>query len=106
MRHGYGQYFMGTSAVFMLASATFRIFKRPFLVGSVAMILGFAIALIKRTPRYPDLQFRQFLRRYQRLCLWHGKAKARELTEEATKAAWNPAIEAEQSDLPVIAPGH
>lgn len=105
MRHGYGQYFMGSSALFLFASATFRVFKRPYLVGSLAMILGFIMALIKRTPRYPDLQFRSFLRKYQRLCLWYGKTKAREMTEEATKSAWNPALHADQAGLPVTASG-
>ncbi len=106
MRHGFGQYFMGSSFLFLCASATFRIFKRPYLVGSIAMIFGFVMAMIRRTPRYPDLQFRRFLRRYQRLCLLHGKAKAREMTEEAEKDSWDPAIDPGQSGLPLIAPGH
>ena len=77
MRHGRGQYFMGTSIPFMLASAAFRLFKAPMFVGSVAILCGYVRAMLKRMPRYSDREFRKFLRRYQMLALFRGKRRAR-----------------------------
>jgi len=41
VRSGYGQYFMGTSPTFLLASAAYRLFKHPVLYGSVAILWGY-----------------------------------------------------------------
>jgi glycosyltransferase involved in cell wall biosynthesis len=76
MRHGFGQYFMGTGPVYMLASAVFRLATRPYLVGGAAMMWGYVKAAIDRTPRYDDLAFRSFLRRYHRQTLLRGKHAA------------------------------
>jgi glycosyltransferase involved in cell wall biosynthesis len=80
MRHGYGQYFMGTGLVFMLASAVFRINQKPYLLGSVAMMWGWLKAAMQGKPRYQDLTFRRFLRRYQWRALLLGKRRALEVT--------------------------
>ena len=90
MRHGFGQYFMGSSLFFMLASAVNRVFKRPYVLGSIGMVIGFLLAMIRRVPRYPDLDFRSFLRSYQRSCLLHGKARAMQAIEDAQAEVWNP----------------
>ncbi|MHC5066527.1 MAG: glycosyltransferase family 2 protein [Planctomycetota bacterium] len=90
MRHGYGQYFMGSSLVFMLASAVNRAFNRPILMGSLAMISGFVSAMLRRAPRYPHPEFRAFLRKYQTACLLHGKSRAMKLTEDAQAERWRP----------------
>lgn len=79
MRHGYGQYFMGTSFLYMTASAIYRINQRPYVLGSLAMLLGWLKSALSRKPRYENAEFRQFLRRYQRLALWLGKRRALEL---------------------------
>ena len=75
-RHGFGQYFMGTGPVYMLASALFRALKRPFLLGGLAMVSGYFRAMLSRQPRYDDPEFRSFLRRYQWSCLLRGKHAA------------------------------
>ncbi|MBI4566710.1 MAG: glycosyltransferase family 2 protein [Planctomycetes bacterium] len=75
-RHGYGQYFMGTGLVYMTASSLYRMRTRPWLVGGLAMWLGFAWSLLTRRPRYPDRAFRNFLKRYQWSCLNLGKRRA------------------------------
>ena len=75
-RHGYGQYFMGTGFIYMLASAVSRINEKPWLVGSMAMLWGWISSALQGKPRYENLEFRQFLRRYQSRALWQGKAKA------------------------------
>jgi len=76
MRHGYGQYFMGTGPVFMLASAVFRLNQKPYVLGSLAMLWGWFKAALQRKPRYQDLAFRRFLRRYQWRALLLGKRRA------------------------------
>jgi poly-beta-1,6-N-acetyl-D-glucosamine synthase len=83
MRHGFGQYFMGTGLVFMLASALFRVRDRPYLLGSAAIVWGWLSSALARKPRYEDPEFREFLRSYQRRVLLVGKRRA--LAEPATK---------------------
>lgn len=78
MRHGFGQYFMGTGLGYMTASSIFRMAHPPYLLGGAAMWWGYVRAALQRQPRYNDPAFRAFLRKYQRACLWHGKARATE----------------------------
>ena len=78
MRHGYGQYFMGTGFTFMLASAVYRLGEPPVVLGSVAMFWGWLKSALQRKPRYDDPEFRRFLRRYQRRALRVGKRRAAE----------------------------
>jgi glycosyltransferase involved in cell wall biosynthesis len=76
MRHGYGQYFMGTGFVFMVASAVSRMNQKPYVLGSLAMLWGWLSSAIQRKPRYEDPAFRAFLRRYHRRVLLVGKRRA------------------------------
>lgn len=65
MRHGRGQWFMGTAAPYMLASGLFRCRERPYVVGGLAMIMGYLQAALRREPRLEDAAFRRELRRWQ-----------------------------------------
>ena len=76
VRAGYGQYFMGTSLPYMIAIAIFRINRQPFVLGSLAMLWGWIWSALRRTPRYEELEFRKFLRRYQWRALLLGKKRA------------------------------
>ena len=76
MRHGYGQYFMGTGFLFMAASALYRVTEKPYVLGSLAMLWGWIKASVQGKPRYEDAEFRKFLRRYQWRALWAGKKRA------------------------------
>ena len=40
-RHGYGQYYMGTTPAYMLASALYRMVRPPIAVGGIAMLTGY-----------------------------------------------------------------
>jgi poly-beta-1,6-N-acetyl-D-glucosamine synthase len=80
-RHGLGQWFMGTGFIFMTTSAIYRMTRRPFIIGGLAMWLGYLAGLVTRAPRYADPEFRAFLRRYQRNCLLVGKRRATKLLE-------------------------
>src|SRR6202035_466980 len=83
MRHGYGQYFMGTGFLYLAASALSRVNQRPYVLGSLAIILGWARSAVRHMPRYGNLDFRRFLRRYQMRTLLVGKRRAiAELTRE------------------------
>jgi len=77
-RHGYGQYFMGTSLLYQSLSALSRARERPYVIGSLAMIWGWVRSAVASLPRYDDLEFRKFLRRYQRLAMRLGKQRAAE----------------------------
>jgi hypothetical protein len=88
LRSGYGQYFMGTSPLYLVASAVFRIAQHPVLYGSVAMIWGYARSALRRLPRYGDAEFRSFLRRYQRSCLLLGKREATRRINERQAGVW------------------
>ncbi len=83
MRHGAGQYFMGTGFTYMAASALGRTTQKPYIIGSLAMMWGWLRAAINRKPRYPDLAFRSFLRRYHRQTLLLGKERAIERARQS-----------------------
>ena len=76
VRHGYGQYFMGTGFLYMAASALYRVNEKPYLFGSLAMLWGWVKSALQGKPRYEDVAFRKFLRRYQRRSLLLGKKRA------------------------------
>jgi GT2 family glycosyltransferase len=66
LRHGRGQWFMGSSFVYVAASSLFRMRERPYVVGGLLHLAGFVDAAIRRLPRYDDPAFRAELRRWQR----------------------------------------
>jgi biofilm PGA synthesis N-glycosyltransferase PgaC len=76
MRHGYGQYFMGTGFWYLAASAFGRVTQKPYLFGSVAMLWGWLRSALLGKARYENPEFRSFLRRYQRRVLLVGKRRA------------------------------
>ena len=76
MRHGYGQYFMGTGLLYMCASAIFRMAEKPYVLGGLATLWGWIRSALQGKPRYDDPVFRKFLRRYQWRALLVGKTRA------------------------------
>jgi poly-beta-1,6-N-acetyl-D-glucosamine synthase len=76
MRHGYGQYYMGTSLLYMTASSLYRMRQKPYVLGGLAMLWGYLNSALHRKPRYEDPGFRKFIRRYQRRALLVGKKRA------------------------------
>jgi len=87
-RHGFGQYFMGTSLLYITASAVFRLNHPPRVVGSLAIWWGYVKAMLTGQPRYDDPAFRRFLRRYQWRCLTRGKQRATQITNADQTHAW------------------
>jgi poly-beta-1,6-N-acetyl-D-glucosamine synthase len=88
-RHGFGQYFMGTSLPYMTASALFRMTRPPLVLGGAAMWWGFFKAILKNEPRYDDAEFRRFLRRYQWSCLFRGKSSATKRLDQMQLSRWH-----------------
>lgn len=89
-RHGSGQYFMGTSPLWLLASAAFRMTRPPLVIGGVAILYGYLRSLLAGAPRYGDAAFRSFLRRYQLQCLLKGKRRATADLDARQASAWDP----------------
>ena len=90
LRHGRGQYFLGTGLAYMTASALYRMQRPPLVVGGLAMWWGYVSSLFRRAPRYEQPGFRRFLRRYQWDCLLRGKAAATRQLEQRQAAHWRP----------------
>jgi len=90
VRHGFGQYFMGTTPMYMLASALYRMTRPPLVVGGAAMLHGYFKSMINRNPRYGDDEFRRFLRSYQWACLLKGKTAATAEINARRAGRWNP----------------
>src|SRR5205823_327303 len=107
-RHGFGQYFMGTSLPYMTASALFRMTRPPLILGGAAMSWGFFKAMLKREPRYNDPAFRHFLRRYQWDCIVRGKTSATKRLNQMQLSRWqssnNDALQ--NSAQPIINSAH
>ena len=91
VRHGFGQYFMGTGPLYLLASAVYRLPHPPVVLGSVAMLWGWLRSAVKRAPRYEEPGFRASLRRFQLESLVLGKKAATERADERSRATWEAA---------------
>ena len=91
VRAGFGQYFMGTAPLYYLAVALYRLPKHPVLYGSLGMLWGYVSSQLKGAPRYDDLDFRRFLRRYQYACLLMGKGAATRKVNDDQARVWQVA---------------
>ncbi|WP_299832305.1 glycosyltransferase family 2 protein [uncultured Roseobacter sp.] len=98
-RHGFGQYYMGTHPLFMLASALNKARQRPFVLGGVAMLVGYLGAWMRGAERHGDQDLIAFIRAYQRRALVVGKARAVAEIEAARRDVSHSAGEASQSEL-------
>jgi poly-beta-1,6-N-acetyl-D-glucosamine synthase len=88
VRAGFGQYFMGTTPLYLLARALFHLPQHPVLLGSVGMVWGYASSAARGVARYEDPEFRRFIRRYQYACLRYGKREATRKLDEAQETVW------------------
>ncbi|MFO0013938.1 MAG: glycosyltransferase family 2 protein [Planctomycetota bacterium] len=87
-RHGYGQYFMGSSLAFVSISAISRLLSPPKITGAAMMWWGYVEAMLQRKPRYNDPEFIRFLRRWQWMALTRGTQRATEKIDEERKEIW------------------
>ncbi len=89
MRHGAGQYFMGSDPVFMLVSALYRMAHPPYVTGGGAMLWGYLRAALRGDPQLDDPELRSFIRAYQRRALRVGKARAIAEIEAEREPLWH-----------------
>jgi biofilm PGA synthesis N-glycosyltransferase PgaC len=89
MRHGFGQYFMGTGLLYMFATSVYRMLHPPYFLGGLAMFWGYLESFIKRVPRYRDERLRKFIRSYQWKCLLLGKSRATLLLDNQQASVWD-----------------
>ncbi len=73
IRWGWGQYFMGTHPLYLLAIGLYRMRERPFVVGGLLIMLGYLKGWISRSERYDYPGFRRSLRAWQFERLGLGK---------------------------------
>jgi hypothetical protein len=90
IRHGFGQYFMGTRLIYMFAVSIYRISTKPYIIGGLAMFWGYMSSLVKREKRIDDPELIDFIQKYQWDCLVKGKSKATALLNEQQERFWYP----------------
>jgi hypothetical protein len=65
IRWGWGQYFMGTHPLYILAIGIYRMRERPFVVGGILIVLGYLKGWVTRLTRYDYPGFRKSLHAWQ-----------------------------------------
>ena len=90
MRHGFGQYYMGTGFIYMTVSALYRMTRPPLFFGGLFMWLGYMKSMFSSAKHIDDKRFIHFLRRYQWSCLVRGKAAATARANRTTEPLWQP----------------
>ena len=88
MRHGFGQYFMGTGLIYMTASSVFRMLHPPYFIGGFAMWWGYVKSAILRKPRFDNEELVRFIRQYQNQCLLKGKTLATTILNTKQEKIW------------------
>lgn len=70
MKNGKTDYVCGYHPLFMLVKSISRLWKRPYVLGSVALIYGYVSAFLQNTPQVNDPQMISYLQRQQlaKLC--------------------------------------
>ena len=97
MRQGHGQYFMGTSPIYMLATSVYRMTEKPYVLCGIAMFWGYVWSWVRRRPRYDNVEFRRFLQHWQWRALLVGKKRAvEEVLQERAALAQTSAAAASQ----------
>ncbi len=76
LRQGFGQYYMGTSLLYLTASAVSRFNQKPYVLGQLTILWGWIWGWLRRKPRYDNPEFLRFVGRYQRRALFVGKTRA------------------------------
>jgi glycosyltransferase involved in cell wall biosynthesis len=73
LRWGWGQYFMGTHPLYILAIGAYRAAERPFVIGGALIVLGYLKGWITASKRYDFPGFRRSLHAWQLERLKLGK---------------------------------
>ncbi|WP_300673942.1 glycosyltransferase [Desulfoluna sp.] len=65
LRWGWGQYFMGTHPLYILAVGLYRMLERPYLLGGLLIVAGYIKGWITRTRQYDHPGFKASLHAWQ-----------------------------------------
>lgn len=70
IKHGVACYVSGYHPLFVAASSVYRLIKKPYLVGSAAILYGYLKSYFSNAPRVSDLQLIRYIRAQQlrKLC--------------------------------------
>lgn len=90
IRHGFGQYYMGTGIVFMLASTLYRLSHPPYIIGALASLWGYIRSYFRGVERLDDPETVMLMRKLQTKSLFLGKDQAVNYVNEKQKNVWNP----------------
>ncbi|MFY8349612.1 glycosyltransferase [Pseudoalteromonas sp. SSM20] len=90
IRHGFGQYFMGTGFLYMFASVVFRLNKKPYVIGSIATFWGYVKSAFTNVQRLDDPEMIKLMKQFHWACLTKGKVKAAKEFNQKRAAYWNP----------------
>lgn len=88
-RHGFGQYFMGSDPLYFVATAIYRAFEPPYILGGLSMLQGYFGAWLRGEKQHDDPELRAFVRAYQRSALLKGKARAVAEIEERQSSVFS-----------------
>jgi len=66
IRWGKGQWFMGSSLPYIVASAFFRMLEKPVGIGGLCILWGYLQGMLRHEPRFEVPGFRENLQRWQR----------------------------------------
>ena len=90
MRHGFGQYYMGTGLLFMIASTVYRLSHPPILIGALASLWGYLKSAIIGVERLNDPETVKLMRKFQMRSLLVGKNNAVEYINKIQRPKWDP----------------
>jgi glycosyltransferase involved in cell wall biosynthesis len=65
VKDGRIDYVYGSHPAFLTVKAVVRLARRPYIIGSIALVYGYVAAALNRTPRVDDPQLIRYLRRQQ-----------------------------------------
>lgn len=65
LRWGWGQYFMGTHPIYILAVGVYRLLEKPYIIGGIMIVLGYVRGFLTGSVRYDFPGFRRSLRAWQ-----------------------------------------
>lgn len=74
-RWGRGKFFMGSSLVYIVAVAGYRMLERPFVLGGLGVFCGYVEAKLRGHERFGDRSYLRHLHRYEMRSLLTGKRK-------------------------------
>lgn len=93
VRHGYGQYYMGTSVIYLLASVIYRLDKKPYVIGALATLWGYLRCVITRENKLYDPKMQKMMRHSQLRSLIKGKKQTFEQMNAERGKYWGKYVE-------------